>query len=75
MMKSYCSNFMITAANFSGVCILKIFTVIMIIMCVPSLGGGQYGDVYEAIWKRYNKTVAVKTLKVSCFFFFFTLSF
>ncbi|XP_021344854.1 tyrosine-protein kinase ABL1-like, partial [Mizuhopecten yessoensis] len=28
------------------------------------LGGGQYGDVYEAIWKRYNKTVAVKTLKV-----------
>jgi abelson tyrosine-protein kinase 1 len=26
-------------------------------------GGGQYGDVYEAIWKRYNKTVAVKTLK------------
>ena len=29
------------------------------------LGGGQYGDVYEAVWKRYNKTVAVKTLKVS----------
>ena len=28
-------------------------------------GGGQYGDVYEAVWKRYNKTVAVKTLKVS----------
>lgn len=28
------------------------------------LGGGQYGDVYEAIWKRYNVTVAVKTLKV-----------
>ncbi|XP_066256075.1 tyrosine-protein kinase Abl isoform X2 [Euwallacea similis] len=27
------------------------------------LGGGQYGDVYEAIWKRYNMTVAVKTLK------------
>ncbi|XP_025112179.1 tyrosine-protein kinase Abl-like isoform X2 [Pomacea canaliculata] len=27
------------------------------------LGGGQYGDVYEAVWKRYNKTVAVKTLK------------
>ncbi|GIX82793.1 tyrosine-protein kinase Abl [Caerostris extrusa] len=27
------------------------------------LGGGQYGDVYEAIWKRYNVTVAVKTLK------------
>ncbi|XP_018569840.1 tyrosine-protein kinase Abl isoform X4 [Anoplophora glabripennis] len=27
------------------------------------LGGGQYGDVYEAIWIRYNKTVAVKTLK------------
>ena len=34
------------------------------------LGGGQYGDVYEAIWKRYNVTVAVKTLRVSgCFFF------
>ena len=29
------------------------------------LGGGQYGDVYEAIWKRHNATVAVKTLKVS----------
>lgn len=29
------------------------------------LGGGQYGDVYEAVWKRYNVTVAVKTLKVS----------
>ena len=29
------------------------------------LGGGQYGDVYEAIWKRYNVTIAVKTLKVS----------
>ena len=28
------------------------------------LGGGQYGDVYEAVWKRYNITVAVKTLKV-----------
>lgn len=26
-------------------------------------GGGQYGDVYEGKWKRYNKTVAVKTLK------------
>jgi abelson tyrosine-protein kinase 1 len=29
------------------------------------LGGGQYGDVYEAVWKRYNVTVAVKTLRVS----------
>ena len=28
------------------------------------LGGGQYGDVYEAIWKRYNITIAVKTLRV-----------
>lgn len=28
------------------------------------LGGGQYGDVYEAVWKRYNICVAVKTLKV-----------
>ena len=27
------------------------------------LGGGQYGDVYEAVWKRFNLTVAVKTLK------------
>ncbi|XP_014206397.1 tyrosine-protein kinase Abl [Copidosoma floridanum] len=27
------------------------------------LGGGQYGDVYEAVWKRYSMTVAVKTLK------------
>ena len=31
------------------------------------LGGGQYGDVYEAIWKRYNVTVAVKTLRVSLY--------
>ena len=28
------------------------------------LGGGQYGDVYEAVWKRYNATIAVKTLRV-----------
>jgi abelson tyrosine-protein kinase 1 len=27
------------------------------------LGGGQYGDVYEAVWKRYNATIAVKTLR------------
>jgi hypothetical protein len=27
-------------------------------------GGGQYGDVYEAMWKKHNKIVAVKTLKV-----------
>ena len=32
------------------------------------LGGGQYGDVYEAIWKRYNVTVAVKTLRVNFLF-------
>lgn len=35
------------------------------------LGGGQYGDVYEAIWKRYNMTVAVKTLKVKSIFISF----
>ena len=35
------------------------------------LGGGQYGDVYEAVWKRYNINVAVKTLRVSgsCYVF------
>ncbi|XP_076823872.1 uncharacterized protein LOC143469883 isoform X2 [Clavelina lepadiformis] len=27
------------------------------------LGGGQYGDVYEALWKSYNRTVAVKTFR------------
>lgn len=27
------------------------------------LGGGQYGEVYEGVWKRYSLTVAVKTLK------------
>ncbi|XP_066293447.1 tyrosine-protein kinase ABL1-like isoform X1 [Branchiostoma lanceolatum] len=27
------------------------------------LGGGQYGEVYEGVWKRYGRTVAVKTLK------------
>lgn len=29
------------------------------------LGGGQYGEVYEGVWKKYSLTVAVKTLKVS----------
>lgn len=28
------------------------------------LGGGQYGEVYEGVWKKYSLTVAVKTLKV-----------
>lgn len=28
------------------------------------LGGGQYGEVYIGVWKKYNLTVAVKTLKV-----------
>uniref|UniRef100_UPI00358E65E3 tyrosine-protein kinase ABL1-like isoform X3 n=1 Tax=Myxine glutinosa TaxID=7769 RepID=UPI00358E65E3 len=27
------------------------------------LGGGQYGEVYEGYWRRYNFVVAVKTLK------------
>uniref|UniRef100_A0A158Q815 FABD domain-containing protein n=1 Tax=Elaeophora elaphi TaxID=1147741 RepID=A0A158Q815_9BILA len=27
-------------------------------------GGGQYGDVYEGYWKKHEKVVAVKTLKV-----------
>ena len=30
------------------------------------LGGGQYGDVYEALWKRHARVVAVKTLKEDC---------
>jgi len=36
------------------------------------LGGGQYGDVYEAYWKKRDGsgfTVAVKTLKVGSFEF------
>jgi len=28
------------------------------------LGMGQYGDVYEALWLPFNRTVAVKSLKV-----------
>ena len=32
------------------------------------LGGGQYGDVYEAIWKIHNATIAVKTLRVILFY-------
>lgn len=28
------------------------------------LGGGQYGEVYVGVWKKYSLTVAVKTLKV-----------
>ena len=37
------------------------------------LGGGQYGDVYEAIWKRYNVTIAVKTLRVRSYSFYIIL--
>nr|VZI43954.1 unnamed protein product [Spirometra erinaceieuropaei] len=33
------------------------------IMTRHKLGSGQYGDVYEAVWRRYNSVVAVKTLK------------
>nr|XP_027203646.1 probable serine/threonine-protein kinase tsuA [Dermatophagoides pteronyssinus] len=33
------------------------------IIMKQKLGGGQYGDVYEARWRKYNMTVAVKTLK------------
>lgn len=33
------------------------------IIMKQKLGGGQYGDVYEAKWRKYNITVAVKTLK------------
>ena len=40
-------------------------------MLLVDVGGGQYGDVYEGLWKRYNKIVAVKTLKVSCMLFSF----
>lgn len=36
------------------------------------LGGGQYGEVYEGVWKKYNLTVAVKTLKVSGLTLFLT---
>ena len=39
------------------------------------LGGGQYGDVYEAIWKRYNVTIAVKTLRVSIVTFLYHIQF
>ncbi|XP_038063483.1 tyrosine-protein kinase ABL1-like isoform X2 [Patiria miniata] len=27
------------------------------------LGGGQYGEVYEAVWKKHSKIVAVKTVR------------
>ena len=30
------------------------------------LGGGQYGEVYKAVIKKRNTTVAVKTFRVSC---------
>lgn len=38
------------------------------------LGGGQYGEVYVGVWKKYNLTVAVKTLKV-CLLILFLISF
>ena len=34
------------------------------------LGGGQYGEVYKAEYRKFNKTVAVKTLKVNCLFIY-----
>lgn len=39
------------------------------------LGGGQYGEVYVGVWKKYNLTVAVKTLKVCLSLLFFYLFF
>ena len=39
------------------------------------LGGGQYGEVYVGVWKKYNLTVAVKTLKVSGLFLISSLDF
>jgi hypothetical protein len=42
------------------------------IIMKKKLGMGQYGDVYEALWLPFNRTVAVKSLKVKrCFFFKF----
>lgn len=38
------------------------------------LGGGQYGEVYVGVWKKYNLTVAVKTLKVCLKAFIFISS-
>jgi len=37
---------------------------------INHIGSGQYGDVYEGVWLSHNKTVAVKTLKVSTMLFF-----
>ncbi len=34
------------------------------------LGGGQYGEVYKAEYRKFQRTVAVKTLKVYFLFFF-----
>lgn len=33
------------------------------IVMKSKLGGGQYGEVYEACWKKHNRIVAVKTLR------------
>lgn len=38
--------------------------VVTVLPNVCASGGGQYGDVYEGYWKRHERTVAVKTLKV-----------
>ncbi|KAL3308144.1 Tyrosine-protein kinase abl2 [Cichlidogyrus casuarinus] len=37
----------------------------MQIIMKHKLGSGQYGDVYQAWWNKYNTTVAVKTVKQS----------
>lgn len=36
-------------------------------------GGGQYGEVYEGVWKKYNRLVVVKILRVGslCVFLYF----
>ena len=47
----------------------------MDVFCGQKLGGGQYGEVYRAEYKKYNETVAVKTLKVNSFLLIYYLNF
>lgn len=37
------------------------------IYTTEQLYAGRYGEVYEGLWKKYNRKVAIKTLKVSDF--------
>lgn len=55
-----------TVTNLQQLCLVNLaqssLTYANIFVCA---GSGQYGDVYEAVWKKYKLQVAIKTLRAS----------